>query len=94
MKCDTYFTLIQSGIQSHWAGIRDMEIEHLDLEKLLENLEQSNRTSLQDRIIQSGLAHARGFPLVVPCVDLVVSFSKRYNLVTQEIRVEDRMVIA
>lgn len=62
--------------------MRDIEIGHLNLEEFLVHLEQNSRMPLGDKILQSGLTCAGGFPEAVQIIDLVTTCVRAYILET------------
>lgn len=74
--------------------MRDTEVEQLNLETFLQELEGGERAPLRERIFQCGLAFAASFPTVVPCTNLIIACSERYNPETQEIRADGGRVVA
>lgn len=62
--------------------MRDTKIGHINLEEILVCLEQRKRTTLEDKVLHSGLAHVGDFPEVVQSVDLVIACARGYILET------------
>jgi len=50
-----------SGIESSWSGLKDTKLEHIDLGEFSTCLQQDDKSPIAEKILQSGLAHARGF---------------------------------
>lgn len=73
--------------------MQDTVTELLNFETFLQELEVGERTSFWHNFIQCGLASTTSFPFDVPYTNLVVTFSKRYNLETQEIPAESGKVV-
>lgn len=73
-----YYELMQFGIENCWLGVRDTELGSFKLEEFWAHLESDKRATIDTKLLQSRLAHARGFLEVVLSVDLIGAYAKRY----------------
>lgn len=89
-----YCELMQSGIENHWLGLRETELVSFKLEEFWARLESDRRSLVNAKLLESGLAHARGFLEAMLSVDLIGACTRRYIPEMQEIKVVDETVVA
>lgn len=63
--------------------ISDTKLGNVNLPYFWKSMEKKNKTLVSQRLLDSGLAYAIGYPTSVQCLKLVLEWMKAFNLETK-----------
>ena len=81
-------------LKSTLSKIFDTKMGHMEVANLWKMMSKEDKSPLAHRMLEIGVAHAKGHPLVVQCVELVLECIKAYDRNSTDIKTVGGNVVA